>query len=358
MVTTQGNSAVAAALAKATLDRDRPLPMTDGAQPLPPLPHGGDLEAARRRFPAAAGPWLDLSTGISPFAYPVPPLAPETFARLPEPAAVERLRALAAARYGAPGAAEVVAAPGTQILLPLVAGLVPPGRAVVLGPTYAEHARAAALAGHGVEDLSECAPADLLVVVNPNNPDGRLLSRAALLDLAARQRAAGGLLVVDEAFMEAAAADESCAGDVVAGGIVVLRSFGKFHGLAGLRLGFALAAEPIADRLRAFLGPWAVSGPALAAGTAALADDAWAASARRRLDAAAAALDAVLERGGCRVLGGTALFRLAATPPGTFERLGRAGILARAFPSWPDRLRFGLPADAAGLARLGAALGG
>ncbi|MDB5413907.1 MAG: cobD, partial [Rubritepida sp.] len=196
----------------------------------------------------AAEPWLDLSTGISPFPYPLPPFATEAFTRLPEPADLARLCALAAVRYGARDVAQVVAAPGTQILLPLIAGLLPPGRACVLGPTYAEHARAAVLAGHDVIETAEPQPAELLTVVNPNNPDGRLLTRADLLGLAR-----GQLLVVDEAFMEAAPSDETLAGDVETGGMVVLRSFGKFHGLAGLRLGFAIAEPSIAERLRAAL---------------------------------------------------------------------------------------------------------
>jgi len=312
------------------------------------IPHGGNLTEARARFPEARGPWLDLSTGISPFPYPLPEFSPETFTRLPEPADVRRLEALAARRYGARDQAQVVAAPGTQILLPLIAKLRPPGRARVPGPTYAEHARAAAQAGHA---LVEEGPADLLTIVNPNNPDGRFRTRRELL----AERPPQGLLVVDEAFMEAAPRDESLAG-AADDGLIVLRSFGKFHGLAGLRLGFAIASAPVAERLRDALGPWAVSGPALAVGLAALADEAWAAAARARLAEAAAALDAVLAAGGCRVLGGTSLFRLAAVPPGTHERLGRAGILVRRFEYWPDRVRFGLPPDAAALRRLAQAL--
>src|SRR5262249_38750118 len=154
--------------------------------------------------------------------------------------------------------------------------LAQPGRAAVLGPTYAEHARVAALAGHAVREvtaLDELAGADLAVVVNPNNPDGRLLRHDALLDLA--DRLAPGLGVVDEAFMDVAPPDASLAPEVARPNLVVLRSFGKFFGLAGVRLGFALASPAIASQLRAALGPWAVSGPALAIGTVALADAAW-----------------------------------------------------------------------------------
>ena len=315
-----------------------------------PLPHGGDLSAARRLFPDAPEPFIDLSTGINPNPYPLPPLAAEAFARLPDDAAAERLAAAAAARYGAPSADCVVAAPGTQILLPLVAGLVRPGRAAILSPTYNEHARAARLGGHDVaapRELAALGDADLAVVTNPNSPDGHLLDKDALLTLATRLRARGGVLVVDEAFMDVGSAGASLAGDVHRGNIVVLRSFGKFFGLAGLRLGFALADRLLAVRLSAQLGPWAVSGPALAIGAQALADAAWIEQTRTRLSEAAQRLDAVLIDAGLAIVGGTTLFRLAQAPAAgaLFDHLGHAGILVRIFADHPAWLRFGLPGD-------------
>lgn len=315
-----------------------------------PLPHGGDLEAARRLFPDAPKPFIDLSTGINPNPYPLPPLPAELFARLPDAAATARLAAAAATSYGAPSAAHVVPAPGTQILLPLVAGLVRPGRAAILSPTYNEHARAARLAGHSVIAARESVAlgdADLAIVTNPNSPDGRLIEREALLALDAKLRARGGVLVVDEAFMEVGPPGFSLAGDVGRGNLIVLRSFGKFFGLAGIRLGFALLDQPSAVRLAAMLGPWAVSGPALAIGTAALADTAWIEMTRHRLMAASGRLDGILIGAGLGIPGGTALFRLVRTPaaPALFHHLGRAGILVRKFPENATWLRFGLPAD-------------
>jgi cobalamin biosynthetic protein CobC len=325
-----------------------------------PLWHGGDLDAARRLFPAAPQPFIDLSTGINPFSYPLPRLAAETFTRLPEPAAIDRLAAVAAKAYGVPSAEHVVAAPGGQILLPFVAALARPGRAVVLGPTYAEHARVAALAGHATQetaDIGALAKADLAIVVNPNNPDGRLLPRDALLALA--DALDPGLLVVDEAFVDVVPPGASVAG---AGrrNIVVLRSFGKFYGLAGLRLGFALAAPELARRLRAVLGPWAVSGPAIAIGELALADEAWHETTRARLAATASRLDEVLSGAGLEVAGGTSLFRLVRTPAARelFDRLGGAGIYVRRFAEQPTWLRLGLPASEPQWVRLAAALAG
>jgi cobalamin biosynthesis protein CobC len=328
--------------------------------PAAPIEHGGELDAARCLFPGAPKPFIDLSTGINPYPYPIRLLTPDAFVRLPERAAADRLAAVAAAAYGAPSAAHVVPAPGTQILLPLVAGLVRRGRAAVLGPTYPEHVPAARQVRHEVEEVADLAAlrgADLAVVVNPNNPDGRVVPREALLDCAQGLRA-GGLLVVDEAFMDVIPPGASLAGYVGLGNIVVLRSFGKFYGLAGLRLGFALAAPDIAMRLRGILGPWAVGGPALAIGVAALQDRPWAEATRAHLAPAAARLDRLLASAGLEVIGGTPLFRLARTPgaKGLFQHLGRAGILVRCFAERPTWLRFGLPAGMLAFERLKAAL--
>lgn len=323
--------------------------------------HGGSLDAARKLFPAAPEPWIDLSTGINPHSYPLLDLPQAALTRLPEPGRIAALCDVAARAYGAPSAANVAAAPGTQLLLPQVMRLVPPGRATVLSPTYAEHARAAALAGHAVSEtqrFDDLASASLAIVVNPNNPDGRVLSRAALLDLAAALRRRGGLLVVDEAFMDVGPVEESLAGDVEAGGIVVLKSFGKFFGLAGLRLGFAIGSAETARVLAADLGPWAVSGPALEYGTTALADREWQAAMRARLGAGAAQLDTLLAKHGVAVSGGTSLFRFVehGQAAAIFAALGLAGVLVRRFERLPNHLRFGLPASDREFARLAGAL--
>ncbi len=315
-----------------------------------PLLHGGDLDAAQRLFPAAPEPFVDLSTGINPNPYPMPDIPAALFARLPAADDLASLNGIAARAYAAPSAEHVVAAPGTQILLPMVAGLVRPGRAAILTPTYAEHGRAAAVAGHAVRQVSgldALADAALAVLCNPNNPDGRVFAKDDVLALARELRPRGGLLVVDEAFMDIGPPGASLADEVWRGNIVVLRSFGKFFGLAGLRLGFALAAPALTARLTALLGPWPVSAPALFVGAKALADRGWTEATQRALVPAAARLDLILTRARLDIIGGTALFRLAhALAAGElFHHLGRAGILVRMFAEHPAWLRFGLPAQ-------------
>jgi cobalamin biosynthetic protein CobC len=313
------------------------------------LHHGGRLEAARRRFPLAPEPWIDLSTGINPVPFPFvsPPLS--AYARLPEPEEEHALREAAARAYGAADPSMVVAAPGTQILINLLPRVWPAGDVAVLGPTYAEHAAAWAAAGSRVVEVSGLSAvppeATCVVLCNPNNPDGRRTVVVDLARMADRLAARGGLLVVDEAFADFEGPTASVARLVPHAGVLALRSFGKSYGLAGLRLGFALASPRLADELRRALGPWAVSGPAVAIARQAFANPDWLAAASARLDRDAGMLDRMLMGAGLHILGGTRLFRLAQTDRAAslFDHMGRAGILVRQFHRNHEHLRFGIP---------------
>jgi cobalamin biosynthesis protein CobC len=324
--------------------------------------HGGALEVAQRLAPGAPEPWIDLSTGINPHAYPLPDLEPEAWSRLPEIGALARLEAAAARRYRA-APTSVVAGPGSQALIQALSRILPHGAVGALGPTYSGFASAFAPVGAGVVEvkrLQELDGFDVAIVVNPNNPDGQITPRSALLDLHERLARRGGTLIVDEAFADFDAESESLAPSLPSSGMVVLRSFGKAYGLAGLRLGFALASPDIVRSLRAALGPWPVSGPAIAIGVHGLADSDWLKAMRARLSSDAARLDALLHSVGWRIIGGTSLFRLAARADAraAFGRLLARGILARPFADAPDRLRFGIPGDENAWKRLAGALRG
>jgi cobalamin biosynthetic protein CobC len=234
--------------------------------------------------------------------------------------------------------------------------LAPAGPVAILGPTYAEHGHSWRKAGFSVgEAVVPAEQAATIVVVNPNNPDGRVLPLQELAGLAARCAARGGLLVVDEAFADFTP-ETSIVPDIPPG-TIVLRSFGKTYGLAGLRLGFAIGGPELMMKLKAALGPWSVAGPALHLGARALSDADWLAGAGRDRARDGARLDELLAPHG-RLVGGTALFRLLEAPAAAalFARLGRRGIYVRRFQNAPDRLRFGLPGDEAGWSRLRAAL--
>ncbi|HLM11797.1 MAG TPA: threonine-phosphate decarboxylase CobD [Reyranella sp.] len=315
-----------------------------------PVAHGGDLGRVRRRHPDAPQPWIDLSTGINPLPYPVAKLPADAWSRLPSHDAEQTLIAAAALRYRCqPG--QLIAAPGTQALIQILPRLVPRSRVAIVGPTYAEHELNWRRHGHDVRVVADLEAADVVVVVNPDNPTGRLLPLQALRAVTAR------LLIVDEAFIDLMPNDASLAGELPDNAIV-LRSFGKTYGLAGLRLGFAIAPTPLAARLRDELGPWAVSGPALSIGATALTDDTWLQAAAARLTGDARKLDALLVSAGFTVLGGTPLFRLASHPEvqEKVEDLAHHGIHVRAFADRPTCVRFGLPRGDGEFRRLSAAL--
>lgn len=328
--------------------------------------HGGRLAAARVQFPDAPLPWVDLSTGINRRSYPAPHASVTQRRELPQADQLARLEQIAAAAFGVDDPARVVAVAGTELairLLPLVLNI---RSAAVVGPTYSSHADAWRFSGAVVRQVATVELTTLnnaqlaLTIVNPNNPDGALMPCEQLLELH-HLVAPQGALIIDEAFVDVnpAVSVSSLAGSERAPRMIVLRSFGKFFGLAGMRLGFVIAATPIASRLRHLIGDWPVSVDALVAGSAAYADLTWSDRTRDWLTRQSTRLDAVLARLGYDVIGGTSLFRLArlADAAQRFQSLARAGILVRPFEYDPTLLRFGLPYGRGEWQRLSASAG-
>lgn len=376
------------------------------------LEHGGRLRRAAAEFGKPGGQpggnpggipladWLDLSTGINPEGWPVPPVPASAWARLPEDddGLIEAARACYGARHA-------LAVAGSQAAIQALPRLRPPCRVGVVAPGYAEHAHAWAAAGHEVVSVDRNAPPDdldVLVLIHPNNPTGQTYAPETLLAWHERLAARGGWLVIDEAFMDCTP-EFSLAAYSHRPGLIVLRSLGKFFGLAGARVGFALAEAVLLERLADLLGPWTLSGPARHIATLALRDRAWRDAARPRLVAAGRRLADLLARHGLPPSGGCALFQWVETPragewtaptltafaapargtpdsyalkrydsaaprggaiaglgrPGAGEihlALARQGILTRLFEH-PASLRFGLPGAASEWTRLDAALG-
>ncbi len=306
--------------------------------------HGGRISAARARWPEAPAPWIDLSTGINPHRWPVERAGPIDWHRLPDAQALQGLEAAAAETFGV-AAARVCATPGSEIALRLLGTLDLPRPHRFVAPGYRTHADVFA-------ESEAVDPADIatvkdgsLLLARPANPQG---SWCAL-------PAGDVCLIVDEAFADAQP-ERSILPHPDA---IVLRSFGKFFGLAGVRLGFVVAPERVLALLRRRLGNWPVSAAAIAIGTAAYQDRTWADAMRRRLPADRDALDRVLIRHGLVPEGDCLLFRLVRTreAPAIFERLAQRGLLVRPFDHAPDWLRFGLPGSAETLDRLDHALG-
>lgn len=321
--------------------------------------HGGRVDAAARCFPDAPAPWLDLSTGINPWAWPTAQVAAPDCRALPTEAAIAGLCAHAARSFGA-GDLPIAALPGSEIGLRMLAQLGLPEPWRVVAPTYRTHHAAlpgaTPIAVEAVED--EVRRGGTILLGNPNNPDGRVIAGERLAAVARTLAAHGGVLVVDEAFAEANTGASVLPHLTGHDRVLVFRSFGKFFGLAGVRLGFACGASALVEGLAGMAGSWPVSAHALAWGSAAYADDRWAEDMRARLRGAADALDRTLLHHGLEARGDCPLFRLVDHPdaPGIFARLARAGILVRPFDHHSRWLRFGLPEDAEALARLDAAL--
>ena len=324
--------------------------------------HGGRIDVAASLYPSAPAPWIDLSTGINPICWPVPPVSPASYQRLPLAADIARMTAAAAEAYGCPENAMIVPVPGSEIairLLPRVRGA---KRVGILTPTYGSHAASWRDAGaevHELDALPELRRHDLemLILVNPNNPDGAVIAQADLLPFAQAWTMTGRRLVVDEAFADVRPEASLLTLPRLPVGTAVLRSFGKFFGMAGLRVGFVVVAEPEAAAWHSLLGDWPVSGPACEIATAALRDTTWIAATRTRLADDRKRLDYTLGHAGLKPIGGTDLFGLFEAPQGIdlLDHFARAGILIRGWAITPQRYRFGLPADEAAWHRLKAA---
>jgi cobalamin biosynthetic protein CobC len=319
------------------------------------IAHGGNLHEAATRYGIPYAQWLDLSTGINPHGYPVPPLPADAWRRLPDEG--DGFAERAARYYGAPDAAHVLPVAGSQAAIRALPALLPRATVGIAPLTYGEYTPAFIRAGHEVAPLDvhrDTLPATLthVAIVNPNNPTATHIDAARLLHWHAQLRERGGTLLVDEAFADTlpAARAASLAAQTHRDGLVALRSPGKFFGLAGVRAGFVLAAPALLVALRDTLGAWTVSGPARHAVSAAFADVAWQTRMREQLSSDSARLAGLLHAHGFATHG-TPLFAWTddARAAALHEALARRGVWTRLFPPSPGvpsaSVRFGLPGD-------------
>lgn len=321
------------------------------------LPHGGRLRAAAARYGIPVADWLDLSTGINPHGWPVPAVPPSTWARLPEDD--DGLEQAARMYYGTD---TLLAVAGSQAAIQTLPRLRPRCRVGVIAPGYNEHAHAWKRAGHNVTPVSAdtldsaAAGMDVLVIIHPNNPSGAWFSTETLLHWHAQLAAHGGWLVVDEAFIDTTP-EHSLTPHCPRPGLIVLRSLGKFFGLAGARVGFVCAESSLLAALHALLGPWTVAAPSRHVAMLTLDDRDWQEATRRQIIHRGEQLAALLTQYGLAPSGGCALFQWVRTPQAAtlHEQLARHGILTRLFKT-PSSLRFGLPGSDNDWTRLAAAL--
>lgn len=327
------------------------------------LDHGGNLQDAILRYGRPREEWIDLSTGINPHSYPVPALPQDIWHRLPEPS--HALIEAAKSYYRAPHILPVAGSQAAIQALPRLRAQSHPGsRIAVAEPAYSEHAHHWSQAGHVLQRvahenlLKSVASCDVMVVCNPNNPSGARVAPELLLDWAEQLASRGGWLLVDEAFADATP-ELSIAAWSDRPGLIVLRSIGKFFGLAGLRLGFVASSPALLQGLAELIGPWTVSGAAQIIGCNALKDSLWQDTMREQLLASGRRLHGLLERHGITA-SGTALYQwwsCTNTNAQAFSHhMAERGIWVRIFKEATPGIRLGLPPDEGGWRRLAGAL--
>jgi len=322
------------------------------------LEHGGRLRHAASQYGIPLTDWIDLSTGINPNGWPVPELPSDVWRRLPE----DGDELLPAARRYYKNES-LLAVAGSQAAIQTLPLLRARSRVGVLHPAYAEHAEGWRRAGHevvfvGCEEVdSQLEKLDVLIIINPNNPTGKLWSRQQLLDWHQKLYRRGGWLIVDEAFIDSMSDEYSLSALPARAGLIVLRSIGKFFGLAGIRCGFVIAENCLLHALQGHLGPWTISHPARYVAAMALSDTVWQQATVMALRQQEQRLQQLLGEHGCFPSGGCPLFQwiMTGTAIELHDRLAKQGILTRLFRD-PVSVRFGLPSDAAAWQRLEQAL--
>ncbi|MEM8917439.1 MAG: threonine-phosphate decarboxylase CobD [Pseudomonadota bacterium] len=321
--------------------------------------HGGRIDIMAAAFPQAPLPWIDLSTGINPFAYPLPPIPDQAWIRLPTIADREACEHAMAEAFGC-DPAYCRAVSGTELVIRQIPSILGGHRVAIRECSYADHRESWADWGSELvimdNPLDAAAEVDAVVLVNPNNPDGQRWPSDRIETARSKLAARGGWLILDEAYADLDP-DSSMAAKVGREGFIILRSFGKFFGLAGLRLGAVLAPPDILSELDDKLGGWNVSGPALMIGTTAYSDLAWQSGMRHKLAQAALDLSQILKDADMEEVGGTDLFRFVRVPDAVslWIKLAEQGISVRRFAADNQHLRIGIP-HSQGVDRLARAL--
>lgn len=322
--------------------------------------HGGGLDVAINKHGGEKSDWLDLSTGINPNPYPVYGVDPMSWNRLPDVNAMSILLNSARAYYRIGDGVDICAANGTQAIIDILPRAFDCKRVGIFTPTYNEHAHVWQKLGSEVVELEHgsvlAGNLNALVIVNPNNPDAKIYETSEVLKFASEMQKTGGIVIVDEAFCDTS--PEKSIVPNLPSNVIVLKSFGKFFGLAGLRLGFAVGAPKLLEKLKKQIGPWAVSGPALQIGSRAFADTNWINYAITALEVLSSKQSKILGSCGFKIEGENPLFIYAShlNAQAIYEQLAECHILTRPFLQYPEKLRFGICANKEQLERFEKAL--
>ncbi|GHA56185.1 threonine-phosphate decarboxylase [Amylibacter ulvae] len=309
--------------------------------------HGGGLDAAMAQFGGTRDHWLDLSTGINPIPYPIGDIPMDSWTRLPDQDGDNTLINAARKFWHVPNGANILASSGVSQIIAMLPQIASGANFQIAKPTYNEHEAAFVHAGF---TLNNSAP--VKIYVHPNNPDGK----THVIDDNTLKNA--DLIIIDESFCDICPS-ESLVKFATRPNVIILKGLGKFWGLAGLRLGFAIGHPANIQKLRNLIGPWAVSGPAQYIGARALDDTDWITKTRKRLQTDAFRLDKIAIASGLGIIGGTDLFRLYKTNDAvSFQKhLAQNYIWSRIFPYSSEWIRLGLPGQPDHWAQIESALG-
>jgi cobalamin biosynthetic protein CobC len=326
------------------------------------LIHGGQLNNVAKLFKRPLNEWLDLSTGISPISYPIPSIPQIIWQQLPQTSngLIE-----AAKRYY--GTGNIITTSGSQAVIARLPSLYLnytkrlPNKIDVWLPVvgYKEHERSWHDAGFNIKryqnlptfkDLKLNA---IVVVINPNNPTGELHQQHTLKALLKTVESLSGWLIIDEAFMDVITPNQTLIDLSTNKHLFVLRSIGKFFGLAGIRIGFLSAHSMWLLKLQQLSSPWEVNGPAQFIAEQALKDHTWQSAQRKTLIALSIKLEMLLTEtfadstNNCLKnieVSGCGLFKTLVHPQATeiYQKFCHQGLYVRLCDE-NNALRFGIP---------------
>lgn len=327
------------------------------------MKHGGNKNEAARAYGIEPAEMIDLSTGISPNPYPLSlsQLDLSDLIELPQEDKAASLKNIMRKAWSVPDSAEIALASGSGALISLIPHIHKGDMRQVYcpEPAYSEHPMAWQRAGFRMIPYEAGTIPEIylnktaaIIAVQPGNPMGHCASPDAWLELMEKAAAHKVMIIMDEAFIDLMP-EQSLVPYLGRKGLIVIRSFGKFYGLAGVRLGAAIGHPDDITALEDLLGPWPVSAMAVQFAAEAMSDHGWADDQRDWCATQMASLKKELMARGITIIGGTDLYVLIEIEDAKTlqDKLARAGFWTRIFEHYPNWMRLGLARDDAATTR-------
>ena len=304
------------------------------------IQHGGDIDLAIKKYGGEREDWIDLSTGINGASYPWQESINVELRNLPSNKILMQLEKAAARAYKIAECTETAAVSGAQQIINLLPLCLKSCNSVaILGPTYNEYEKAFKRSGtktKTVSETSELSLSDIAIIVNPNNPTGKVIADETLAGLSKKVR----ILIIDESFKMF-----SSRRTLNFSNIIQINSLGKFFGLAGVRLGFVSGPSDFIKEVKEMLGPWPVSSLAAEIGIVALNDKVWISEMEKILVTESNALHEACNSRNWELVGRTFLFHTYATSSclEVEKQFAAHGIWVRTFDYSETWVRLGIP---------------